>query len=120
MGTQKGSDLRIARKECSHAHHGGADRVVVLTQHAGALVGAILLGIGLDKVDDERKTLQCIRGPDASSFLTEYSPPASPRLLSGALAISLAPRLSSFCHERLFVVGRPPCYPQPPRKWRTP
>ena len=57
MDAQKGSDLRIARHECGHVRRCCADYMVMLTQHPGALVGAILLEAGLDKVDDERKTL---------------------------------------------------------------
>jgi hypothetical protein len=40
---------------------------------------------------------------------TTLPPPARPSLESNVLL-----SLSSFCHERMFVVGRAPCYPQPP------
>jgi hypothetical protein len=40
---------------------------IVLTQHAGTHVGAILLRVALDKVDDERKTLQLIHRHDDPS-----------------------------------------------------
>jgi hypothetical protein len=75
MRCQKGSDLRIAGQECGHARRSSADCVIVLTQHTRAHVGTMLLRVGLEKVDHERKTLKLNhRHDDSSSYVDMRTP----------------------------------------------
>jgi len=104
MCSQKGSDLRIAGQECGHARRGGADRVIVLTQHTGSHVGTMLLRVGLEKVDHERKTLKLNHRHDDSSSYVDMRTPFSLSVIADSFLHGIS-NPEQFGVARLAILG---------------